>query len=388
MPTRNPYLNKAATAATTHANPYAKLTASVANRSQAHVANILDLRHDGTGSRYVDESTGEINAGSKRELCSIIADIAARVESGSLSSDPVHPEEAAAFREEANTAFLEAYADTSTSSWVDLGASIADTVSEVADRNGFMRRIAYKAPAKQGSIIRVRVKRRNTIARIATGPSMMQRRFIRENYIMPNEFSVQANVRVDEREIAQGPGDLMEEKLFEAQEAIMVREDKYLKNLMDDATSSSLQYMAGGATPSGIASLQKNISQWGLPVQSMLIGSYVMPDILAGDAFSRYFGPLPNYQLVLTGKIGTLFGMQVITDSFRIPEQRVVLPNEIYVLSNPENMAFYTDRGPLNSKEANDAATVGIPMRGWFFWELLSMVLFNDRAVAKAERTD
>ena len=57
----------------------------------------------------------------------------------------------------------------------------------------------------------------------------------------------------------------------------------------------------------------------------------------------------------------------------------------MYVLSTPENVGGYTDRGPPVSQPTNYALH-GQPARGWFIYEILATVFHTPRSISKATR--
>jgi len=144
--------------------------------------------------------------------------------------------------------------------------------------------------------------------------------------------------------------------------------------------------LSGGMSPSNIAACRTAILQWGLPAEQLILSADYWTDI-AGNAaaFGNLFDPVTKYELVQTGYLGTLLGMDISTDGFRDPQQKVVAPNTMYILTSPINLGAYTDRGPVKSAPIDNYPD-GIPGRGWYFNELLSVTVTNPRGIVKAQR--
>lgn len=334
---------------------------------------------------------GEINAGSTKELMSRLVDLASMVAQGDVAmheevaSTPAEQKRA---RQEAVTAGY--YSAQGSREWATLGAAVSADLVETADRDGFMRRLLTRVEVAQGTVPRIRVKQKNVVAIMAASAVENRPTMLRDKYLVPSEFYIKYNMRVEERELAQGSGDILEDKFYETQEGIMVQEDRKFVSLLDETIgiANELQILAGGLSPATLQAMRGQILRWNLPAQTLLFASDVLDDIVGQGAgtFGGYFDPVSQLEIVQTGMIGTLFGMQVMTDAYRNPTLKVLNQGDIYVMSNPEMLGAYTDRGPVQSQEVNSYAD-GSPSRGWNFYELISMVVHNARGVVKGVRS-
>jgi hypothetical protein len=331
-------------------------------------------------------NNGELNASSKADLLKRLVELAEMVNSGEVDVDSPEPEKIN--QKEKEKIITAAYADRTGSSWTELGSSMAANVKETADREGFMRRLLVKGDLSQGNKPLVRVQVKNVTAIVAASESHHYPQMLRDKEIYPPEFTVKTNIRINEIELAQRPTDIMEEKFFESQEAIMVGEDRTWKRMVDQTVGlqNDLSYLAGGLTPSTLSFLQQQVNRWGLQASNALVTSEIIQDLQGNSSFGAWFDPVSKLELIQTGLVGTLLGMSVMTDSFRHPNLKVLEPGEIYVTSTPETHGTYTDRGPVQSQDVN-SYNDGIPARGWFMYEILSMVIHNARSVAKGVRS-
>jgi hypothetical protein len=350
---------------------------------------VLASRRDG-GSHWFNDKQ-EVNASSRKDLIETLSALITAKESGQVAfADPNAAETA---NELSPAQRLEevraAYHDHTSGRWAEMGTSIGAILYETALREGFMRRFLKQGELLNGSIPRINVRFQNVDAIVTTSPQTVVPMLVKQRYIYPPEYYVLGNIRVPDIEIAQGAPDILEDAFARAMENINVKEDLVLVRMLDETVSvvNPLFLLAGGLTPSNLSATRTALLQWGLQASQLLIASDFWTDI-AGNAasFGNLFDPVTRYELVQTGFLGTLLGMDITTDAFRDPQQKVVLPNNMYILSEPINLGAYTDRGPVKSVP-QDNYNDGIPGRGWWFSELLSTVVTNPRAVVKATRT-
>jgi hypothetical protein len=342
-----------------------------------------ELKRPGSKERMVGRD-GDINANSKIDLMRQIAHLMEASEQG-LINDKV--EEVAASNKEKFELLSAAYEDKNGGRWAELGAYIAGELSDSADREGFFRRVLKQEEVSQGNVPRMRVRRKNATAVVAGGPGMVLPQFARDQYYYPPEFTISANIRVEHREMNQGTGDIMEDKYVEAQESIMVMEDRtyilMLQALLGMANPT--QSLVGGLTPANFAYMRDLITRWNIPVNTVLMASNFWNDIVAGTAFASQMDPVSKYEIQTTGYLGSLLGLDLVTDAYRNPQLKVLQQGEMYMVGAMDNHGAYTSRGPVQSIEVNNYDK-GEPARGWYLFEELSMCTFNPRSVVRGLR--
>lgn len=351
-------------------------------------APVLASKRPGTTESWFGRN-GELNAGSNIEVMQQLASLMAEVASGTVKFvDPNQAETASMTAAERNELLIAAYYDHSTAAWTETGSTIGATLYETAQREGFMRRFLDKGELQNGSIPRFQVRFPSAQAIVASSPTVVAPQLAAQKYIFPPEYYVMGNVRVEERDIAQGAADIMDSTYNYAMEQVNVQEDRVLVTMLDATVGADnpLFLLSGGMSPSNLAAARTAILQWGLPAEQLLLAADFWTDI-AGNAaaFGNLFDPVTQYELVQTGFLGTLLGMGITTDGFRDPMQRVVAANTMYILTSPQNLGAYTDRGPVKATPQENYAD-GIPARGWFFHELMSSVVGVTRGVVKAIR--
>lgn len=339
----------------------------------------------------LSSSTGEFNASSTKDLIAGITQLLSAVQSQHVV--PAHMS-AMASSESYTKALTErrevlaaAYNDTTGNSWAALGANIATQIQEQRNREGFLRRIATGQTLRQGDIARVNMPAWDAVAVVATSSSEVGYQTIRTKVFQPEEFEINANLRVEQLDIEQVSGDLLEDVYNQGLDAIMVKEDRLWKKSADMSVgvTNPLNYIAGQLTTQILATIRQGVSDWNLPATTAIISNDFWADVIGSPDFAAFLDPVTKYDLALHGYLGTLIGMSLLTDAFRQPNQKVLDRGEIYVVASPENHAAYTDRGGVRSTPTSGADN-GSTSRGWLMSEMFSFLLANPRSVSKGRR--
>lgn len=338
--------------------------------------SIENIKFRGSQERLGDTRTGEINASSKRDLAKKIL-AAMNVVNASKSPESL---------EEIHQEVVAAYNDKTSNKFAALGAALAGELYEVANRQGFARRLLKKVETQQGADIRIDVTFPNSVAVTAVSSSQVQAVFLRDKHFYPVSVDIAQRVYIHKQEIDRTSGDILNEKLQESQEAIQVAEDRLWKTSADAIAGAinPLYTLVGGLTPDTLAIMRNDILANNLPAATIVGASDMMNDLL-GTNFSTWFDPVSQYEIVNTGNLGSLLGMGIITDAFRAPTLKVLDQGDIYVVSAPEYHGGFADRGPVESSEL-DGAYEGINARGWYLVETIAMLVNNARSIVKGKR--
>jgi hypothetical protein len=364
-----------------------------------HSRHPLETGRHGSRDRYFG-ANGEVNGNSKQDQLIQLANLLNDIQSGrvmdmnSVRSDDVM--NSAEKKKEAArilTAAFEASERNDSSGWLEIGASLNETLKESLDREGFMRRFLVQHTVQQGNFPRFDQQDKNVntviIADDVTSPQVQK---VRNKTIFPAEFIVAASLLISVLAIQTSAGDIMAEKLLEAQEAIMVREDKIWKSLADSAFSvynSSALTLSGGLTVQLLSELLLQLQTQNLNPAYILASSEVLTrDIFTSGAFTASMDDIHKYELFKTGRIGMLLGSEVITDATRNKTLKVLNPGEIYIVSDPNTHGAYSTRGPVQVTELDGTKDGGgFPGKGWHLYETLAMTVSNPRSVYKGLRS-
>ena len=348
-------------------------------------APLTDLRLGTSTAAALDGTTGEINAHNAQELAVKIGELLTASASGHIvdQSTLVTAEASEARRE----ALTEAINDHTGVKWASLGSGLAREINEQASREGFLRRVAQGQTLKQGDVPRIPMPSHDAMAVVATSSSNVGFQTIRQRVFTPAEFEIVANVRVDNLDIEQVNGDLLEHAYNDGLQSIMTQEDRLWKDAADQTVGvvNPLELIAGELTTKALGNLRQAVAQWNLPATTAIISNDYWSDIIGSNDFATMLDPITKYDLALNGQLGTLVGMNLITDGFRAPNQRVLGNGEIYIVASPEHHAAYSTRGGIRSTPTS-GADHGNSTRGWFMTNPFSFALANVRSVAKGKR--
>lgn len=338
------------------------------------------LRFGRSSATEAVTSRGEINAYDKKDALKTIDRLMIEASSGRIVRTIEE-------REQARTLLASAINDPTGQIMHDIKVAIAAEINETAAREGFLRRYVIEEPLSQGQVPRVRMRYRNVVAVISESAADIQHQVVRDKYFWPTEFNIVANIEIEEREIAQATGDMLDEKYNEGLQAVMVQEDRVWKNMADGAVGAAnpLTTITGALTPTYLMTIQQLVTDWKLPATQCLLANDYWKDIITNSNWLTAFDPVTRAEVLLTGRLGSVYGMEISTDGFRPPELKVLEPGELYINSSAEYHGAITTRGgvvptPLNGP-VNSRTT-----RGWFLSELISAIITNARSTAKGVR--
>lgn len=328
---------------------------------------------------------GEMNAWDKGDLAQQIARLMQVA-----STQGVVSEETASSQEDLSAKRRQAVmaAFSSPEAHKELGATLADEIYLAGKRDGFMRRLLVRQEVQKGSIPNIFMRMKQVVALVASSPSQLQAQLIRDNRYYPPEFYIEARPFIEQREIEQSTTDILEVKYIEALEAIMVQEDRLWYRLATGTVNIANPFsnISGQLTANTLANMRSLVNRWNIPASNVLIASDIWNDIISEPSFRDVIDPVSKHELLLTGQIGTIFGMTVYTDGFRHPQHKVFNQGDIIVVGDAVNHGAYTDRGGINSQPI-DGTHERVPGRGWFMSQLMSMLVANARSVAKGQRS-
>jgi hypothetical protein len=367
-------------------NPYTQKTVVVTRSDKALHENGTSLSvspKNGklqAGTDPFEDKNGEINAGSKKELLQRIMALSAAATNGEVREQ----HEFAAKRAELVEA---AMADHTGETWRVVGEVLGDEIMETMGRDGFLRKVLMRKDLKKGEIGRLRLRKKDVLAFYATTDSGTVQSQINQYYIFPDEFYIKCNILIEDRELEQAPGDLLDDKYIDGLEQLMVKEDQVLRSLLN-AAATSYNDMVGFTTftPTVFAQARTQIQQWANPCATGILAIDLFNDILSDPEFSTYFDPVTKREVIMSGSLGSFYGVNLITDGFRYDTLQVLQPGEFYFLSAPNVLGAQTVRKDVTTAPIN-LYLVGKPERGWFMQKIMGMSIGNGRAVVYGVRT-
>lgn len=343
-----------------------------------------EFRLKGRSERAVGQN-GEFNASSKNELIQLLASLVEEAKNGNHMVGNRTAEQASVLAAQHKEMVLAAME--SADKHRELGEVIANELNVSANKSGFMRSFLKRQDLSQGQIPTVTMQMKNVTALVASGPTQVEPQHVRDQYFYPPEFYINANPFIEQRDISRSNTDILEQKYIESMEGIMVAEDRLWRTLAQQSigVANDSTTVVGSLTPLALSNVRQQVTRWRVPATSLLMASDLWTDILADANFAVVLDPVSKHELFLEGQLGTMLGMAVYTDAYRHTSHQVLGRGEFWVIGSPDTHGQYTDRGGVVSEPVTQAVA-GIPGRGWFMSEQVSMVLANARSVARGIR--
>jgi hypothetical protein len=87
-------------------------------------------------------------------------------------------------------------------------------------REGFARKILVVKPVKQGDVGRFRIRKKDVVAYYITSDPNVIASQVRQMWVYPPDFYLTANIRIEQKEIEQSTGDLLEDKYNDCKEYV------------------------------------------------------------------------------------------------------------------------------------------------------------------------
>lgn len=95
---------------------------------------------------------------------------------------------------------------------------------------------------------------------------------------------------MEDKDIAQSSGDLLEEKYQDGLEQIMKKEDDLFMQLARaSATAANDMFLFSTLTPAVFSEMQIQVNSWGIPPATALIAFDLWNDIRTDSEFASYF---------------------------------------------------------------------------------------------------
>lgn len=368
-------------------NPYAPTAGKhvwTAKANNEPIAGNRKVTRPGSNEALVSAS-GSFNAGSKKELMQAIATIMSLNAQGKFESATAHARKEK-FSDYAETV-ASAFSDKNGEGMVTLGEVMTEQIVESLGREGFIRRLLGFKPLTGAEPNQIRVRVKDVMAYYAQSNPQAIASEVVNNYVRPEEFYVLGYVLMEEKEIAQDTGDLLDDKYNDGLEAMMVAEDRIGLNIFNKAAGAiNDEFAFTSFTPSVMQHMKSEITtQGGIPVSTMLISMDIWNEIVAEPEFTSWYSEIEKHELVLEGNLGQLAGMNIITDGYRIPNLKVLGQGQVYMFGIPDTLGQIAQRGEM-SVEKVSKANDGIPKRGWMFTSIESIAVVNARAIVRGQR--
>lgn len=266
-----------------------------------------------------------------------------------------------------------------------IGEVLGDEVYETLGRESFAPVCLMFRELDGKEVGRVRVRKKDVTAQISTTNITTNRTMVRQFYVYPSEYYITASASIEEKELAQAGGEILDEKYQDLLEQVLVQQDTRIKTQFD-ATVGVFNPLVSFVTftPTFFTQAKINIDHWGIPCTRAVMAWDLWNDISAQAEFANWFDPVTKHEMILDGRLGSLMDVQLITDALRYDTLRVLNDGEIYFLGPASAVGVILQRKALQANPT-DRYNFGQPERGWYLVQIQSDAVFP-RAVSKAQR--
>lgn len=162
--------------------------------------------------------------------------------------------------------------------------------------------------------------------------------------------------------------------------SIAREEDRILRDLLNKAVAGGGRHYQGSTTPEILFQAKSEFPKDVAPTQ-IVIAFDRLCDIL-NVAFKPHFTPSMQIEMIRAGNIGTLCGLNVITDG---GHENASLAGDVFVLSAPKDLGVIY-REPITAEFITEDVG-GIIKRGWVFKRTLAMTIHAE-GVARVTRKE
>lgn len=338
-----------------------------------------------TGSEALIGADGHLNASSNTEVMQAMTVLQNHLQTGRIQRAPTLGRTAAE-RKSQHERLVQAFNAPDKKGMQVIGEVMADEIWQTLGREGFARKLMAIKQLSQGETGRLKVRKKDVVAYIAISSTNVVPSTVRQFYVYPPEFNINCSVLIEDKDIAQASGDLLEEKYQDGLEQVMKKEDDLWMSLARaSATAANDMFFFTTLTPAVFSEMQIQVNSWGIPPSTALIAFDLWNDIRTDSEFASYFDPVTKHELIMEGSLGTFFGMQIITDAYKHDTLRVLSNGEMFVLGAPQALGGITIRSELATKSVDKYAQEKAE-RGWFFSLIEGMSIVSPRGLVRGQK--
>ncbi len=338
-----------------------------------------------TGAALTD-AQGNYNAQDRKDLINVIKTLTAQIDSGDVVRQASVDDQAVG--KLITAAMSQQDPKAPGGAFERVGQVVADMVSETMGRQMFTDKILARKDAKEGLgvIPPVEIDQMDVTAWHLVSNGNVAESLVNPRYVPAQGFWITGLVYVEEQDLFFAGSSFLERKHQRGLEAIGVREDNVTKFLLDQAAPIDNDLLTFGTfTPTAFGALRDQVWGWGLNPTTALVAVDLQRDILADSDWHDVYSPVEQHVLFQEGKFGSVFGVEIFTDGYRLDTLRVLERGEVYMLGAPATLGVKIPLIALNSEPVNQHLN-GVPKKGWWLSQYESIVLANSKAVAKGTK--
>lgn len=329
------------------------------------------------------DNKGELNASSKKDAAQQIGRMITVAQSqGAMGF--MNPAERAELKANRERVLTEALASPEKTRM--LGEALTADILETTNREGFARRVMEYRELGQGQINEIVFKYKQVRAWDAVSATEVTPTELRDRRILPTEIHLNAYMLIDTREQSRASSDLLEEKYEEGLEQIMVVEDRLWRaQAVGASTARNTITTFSTWTPRVFSEMLWQVQRWGVPAAQCMFDASLWQDFVAGNEFAQAYDPVTKWEILQTGFLGNMYGVNLLSDTFRQEKLKVLQTGEVFIVGAPGYHGVMTVRGAVTTEPIN-LFNVGVAKRGWFIDQITSVNIMNSYSVARGQR--
>ena len=213
---------------------------------------------------------GDLNASSIKDLHNAMAVLQRQVQTGEITRKPMAKTQAE--RNIQRDRLVQAFRSPDDSGMQAIGEVMTNEIYETLGRESFARKFMALQKLNQGEIARFKVRKKDVVAYIATSSSNVVPSTVRQFYVFPPMFNFNCSILIQDQDIAQATGDLLEEKYQDGLEQMMKKEDDlWMLLARTSAIASNDLFLFNTLTPAVFSEMQIQVNHWGIPPVAALI---------------------------------------------------------------------------------------------------------------------
>jgi hypothetical protein len=324
----------------------------------------------------VFDAKGQINASTKTEALEIIKGLLDGVHDGT------HEIERSASLDidaaEAESIMREAFSDPAGEGFRQVGQALLNPIKEVIDYEGLARKIWAPRTVKAGEVVRYDKDIFVTAWLIAEDGETPQST-VEGSYVYPPEFEVTAFPSIEIKDKYRAQFDILARIQDRARQDIEHKEDLAAVALLQNGGNTvNTTSFFGTLNMAAFEAMRYQIERHRLICDKFIIHRQEVSDLI--NQVRTEVDPVTLRELVMAGYIGRILNADIITTAGTNTFE-VLAPGDVLAVTAPEYLGGMPVRVELFSEPVNEFVN-GKSRQGWFWYELISMVLINPAGVS------
>lgn len=338
---------------------------------------------------------GEINAPNARAALGVATAMLRQKTQGGIIRDPTDLNMAStmdpAQREKVHQRVVTAMANPNSPEYARLGTDLANRVRTTIDRDGKLPAILKDDSENIDSRGQHIVSwddmdiRARPVSGTGSG-SVGGEIYLTNNNKQSGYTTIRTTIRSPLSETIFDGAAFMDVKFQQALQAIMVEEDRHLRDL---SLQSALQpnipvTFSGLMTPTVLATMAEVLTSTFRDIATFLMSSNFLIDLNTAPEWTNRFEPITQADLILTGRIARAMGGTIMIEPYNHPNLSVLQKREIFAYAAPERTGCYAlpPNNPISKPTNGFSDSEG--WQGWFLQEFISIFLFPAAVVVAA----